>query len=185
MDPITGSTILSTKSLKSLYNLIGIPNNATMTLLYQGSRDGFNVSALHSKVDGINGTLTVIQTPNLNIFGGYTGADWSGNWGSKYDSTAFLFSLVNNYSIPVKMNVINPYYAIYASFYYGPVFGSGYDLYTLLYYYNSKYGYSNFGYNYEYPYFIKTQAEAQSFLAGSYTFNFDELEVYSLSIDGK
>ena len=180
MDPITGSTILSTKSLKSLYNLIGIPSNVAMNLLYQGSRDGFNYAEFHSKVDGINGTLTVIQTPNLNIFGGYTGADWSGNYAYKYDSTAFLFSLVNNFSIPVKMNIFNPNNAIYASPYYGPTFGSGHDLMSL-YYYNSKNGYSNLGYNYEYPYFIKTQ----SFLAGSYAFNFTDLEVYSLSIDGK
>ena len=46
-------------------------------------------------VNGVHGTLTIIKGRNSNIFGGYTFADWSGEQLFKYDSTAFLFSLVN------------------------------------------------------------------------------------------
>jgi len=62
-------------------------------------------SIFHAKCNGILGTLVVIRAEINKIFGGYTEADWSGSGQFKYDSNAFIFGLVNNYNITVKILV--------------------------------------------------------------------------------
>ena len=150
-------------------------------LLYQASSNGFNSSIFHAKCDGYQGTLVVIKSKNSNIFGGYTEADWSGYNKYKFDTNAFLFSLVNSYNTSVKMNIIQPQNAIYASSYYGPTFGGGHDLYVAL---DSSYAYSNLGHSYQLPSFLANYGvnsqQAQSFLAGSYNFQLVEVEVYQI-----
>lgn len=65
-------------------------------LLYRGSRDGYGAADFHSKCDERPNTITIIETTKGFIFGGYTQASWSStNKGYKFDSRAFLFSLVN------------------------------------------------------------------------------------------
>ena len=66
------STILTQELGVSLMNLIGVPLNSAATKVYQGTRDGFFASNFHSKVVGINGTLTVIKSTTGNVFGGFT-----------------------------------------------------------------------------------------------------------------
>ncbi len=63
--------------------------------MYQASKDGFKASDFHSKVNGIQGTLTIIKTVDNFVFGGYTEADW-GSYFYIYDQNSFIFSLVNN-----------------------------------------------------------------------------------------
>jgi len=178
------STILTNEQSLNLINLISLNqtklSNKTWNLLYQASRDGFSSSMFHSKCDGVLGTLTVVKSTNNNIFGGYTEADWSGYYQFKNDTNAFLFSLVNSYNTSVKMNVIQPQNAIYT--YNGPTFGRGWDLYVAL---DNSYGYSNLGSSYEIPSFLAKYGEhsyqSQSFLAGSYSFQLVEVEVYAIS----
>ena len=163
--------------MQNLKTLINLRQNQTLKMIYQASKDGFNV--FHSKCNGVLGTLTVIKTSNntTNIFGGYTQADWSGYYPYQYDSNAFLFSLVNSYNTPVKMFVISPQDAIYTSPYNGPAFG-GNDLYISS---DGSYGFSNLGSNYQLPSFLTTSS--QSFLAGSYSFKPIEIEVYAIFLD--
>jgi hypothetical protein len=179
------STILTNEQSLNLINLISINqtklSNKTWNLLYQASRDGFNSSIFHSKCDGVLGTLTVVKSTYNNIFGGYTEADWSYQYWYyqfKNDTNAFLFSLVNSYNTSVKMNVIQPQYAICT--YNGPTFGGGFDLYVAL---DNSYGYSNLGSSYELPSFLAMYGahsyQSQSFLAGS--FQLVEVEVYAIS----
>jgi len=178
------STILTNEQSLNLINLISLNqtklSNKTWNLLYQASRDGFSSSMFHSKCDGVLGTLTVVKSTNNNIFGGYTEADWSGYYQYQNDANAFLFSLVNSYNTSVKMNVIQPQNAIYT--YNGPIFGRGWDLYVAL---DNSYGYSNLGSSYEIPSFLAKYGEhsfqSQSFLAGSYSFQLVEVEVYAIS----
>ena len=161
--------------------MAGFPLNNSWTLIYQASKDGFSSNEFHSMCDGFLATLTVIKSENSNIFGGYTEADWSGSGEYKYDSKAFLFSLVNAYNTPVKMNISNPSYAIYSNPSYGPTFGYNQDLYIPD-QSNSNNGYSNLGYSYKIPNFLTYGTEkAQSFLAGSYNFLTTEIEVYILN----
>ena len=176
------STILTNERSIQLNNLTEFSLNTTWSLIYQASRDGFSSSMFHAKCNSILGTLVVVRAGENQIFGGYTEQDWAGNGGWKYDSNAFLFSLVNSYNITVKMPVIRPEYAISTLYSYGPTFGNGHD-FTI----NSdgSSGYSKLGQAYQLPSFLTYGTlSAQSFLAGSYYFKPIEIEVYSI-IDRK
>ncbi len=191
VNPIfNGSTILTNDLDIKLAHLINLPAAKTYELVYKASVDGMNASSFHSKCDGILGTLTLIKSKNLNIFGGYTEADWSG-FGYKYDANAFLFSLINKYSIPTKMSVMIPDYAILSSSSIGPAFGSGHDLACFD---NSGLCQSqNLRYTYQLPEFLtETNGTPQTFLGGVENFlgvveSFQvlDVEVYSVLIDRK
>jgi len=159
-----------------LFYLASNESNSSWSLIYQASTDGFSSRIFHAKCNGILGTLVVIRAGINEIFGGYTEADWSGSWEYKFDSNAFIFSLVNTYNITVKMPVIIPQYAIYASDSYGPTFGGGHDFYINS---DGSSGNSNLGYAYQLPSFLSYgTTSAQSFLAGSYFFTPIDIEVY-------
>ena len=168
------STILTNEQSLDLIELIGL-NKTNVKLVYQASRDGFDPSIFHSKCDGIERTLTVIKSENSNIFGGYTSVDWSGNHYNS-DSTAYLFSLVNTYNESVQMNVIQSIYATFTRPEYYISFGGGPDLRCSD---ELVQCYSNLGHSYQLPSFLTPFTnEAQSFLAGSFYFKPDEIEVY-------
>jgi hypothetical protein len=47
------------------------------SLLWRGSRDGFQKEEFHRRCDGHANTLTVILDTNGNIFGGFTPVKWA------------------------------------------------------------------------------------------------------------
>ena len=167
------STILTNEKSSDLVKLIGL-KITSVKLLYQASKDGFDPSIFHSKCDGVSSTLIVIKSKNSNIFGGFTSAAWSGKgYGTKSDSTAFLFSILNSYNVSVKMDIFQPIYAISASPYSSIVFG-GDDLRC-----TKDQCYSNLGQSYKIPSFLTENSyEAYSFLGGSPNFQAVEIEVY-------
>ena len=113
-----GSTILTDKQSVELFDLID-RTFIKAKLIYQASKDGFSSRTFHRKCDNYGSTLVVIKSIYNNIFGGFTSAYWNNDyhWGEyKYDSSAFLFSLVNNYRIPVKMNLKYESWFDYAKF---------------------------------------------------------------------
>lgn len=156
--------------------LINFPSNTPFKMLYQGSQDGFKPSNFRSKVDKAS-TLTLIRTSKGFVFGGYTWQDWNGERIYKFDPNAFLFSLVNSFNYPVKLNTIDSLNAIYASSLYGPSFGKEHDFYTYWdWKLNKLVGFSNIGQSFEnlvFPNF---------FLTGSSFFVVEEIEVFQ--IDG-
>ena len=167
------STILTNEQGLNLVKLIGL-NESRFSLLYQSSRDGFDNNIFHSKCDGVSGTLVMIKANNSNIFGGFTLADWSGNYEYKSDPTAFMFSLVNEYNFPVKMDVVQSDYAILTYPSDRIAFGNGLDLFCFKYQCQS-----NLGRSYQLPNFLTYgTTEAQSFLGGSYKFQTVEIEVF-------
>ena len=172
------STILTNEQSLLLCNLTNIPSNKVWPLLYQASRDGFKVSNFHSKVDGIQGTLTIIKTVDSFIFGGYTQVEWNYTRYYGYDDSSFIFSLNNSYNKPVKMNVKPNFYSIYTSSNYGPTFGNGHDFFISDQSNLIASSYSNI-YSYELPNF----ASSTSLLAGSYNFKTFEIEVYAVLVD--
>ena len=98
----------------------------------------------------------------------------------RYDSQAFLFSLVNKPGwAPVKLPQTGQHSSDRSSVFdcslYGPIFGGGNDIYMSASSHNS----ANLGYTYSPPsgynyneYFTKT------FLAGTYHFTSDEVEIF-------
>ncbi len=162
-------------------------------LLYRGSRDGFVSSSFHSKCDGYTKTITIIQSSNSNIFGGYTEAIW--NASSKqysYDNKAFLFSIVNSKNKPIMIKPHEFQQAIYVDSQHMPVFGGAKNN-------NNNYNrqssnindptqsdimlvdncnqnhksFSNLGTSYDY-----NKVDSKTFLAGSEYFKVNEIEVY-------
>jgi len=114
-----------------MLSLIGFDSNPAkkFTLLWRGTRDGFEASKFHAKCDGKPNTLTVVKTTTGCIFGGYASVPWSSDGRYKQDNKAFLFSLKNPRNQPLKLNIIaNNVNAIYHSSSYGPTFGGGSDL---------------------------------------------------------
>ena len=99
--------------------------------------------------------------------------------GYRYSSTAFLFSLVNKPGWgPIKFSSPGRYnrYHTYSCSSYGPTFGGGHDIHIANYRSGS---YSNLGYSYQPPAGQRYGSSfTQSFLAGSYSFVPDEVEVF-------
>jgi hypothetical protein len=102
-------------------------------LLYRGTADGFSSSAFHNKCNDQSNTVTIIETTNGFIFGGFTPIAWDSNNSSKADSThrSFLFTLKNPHNIAArKFALSNSSYAIYCPSSYGPIFGNSHDIYV-------------------------------------------------------
>lgn len=178
------STILTQEQGISLLNLIGIPSNSAATKVYQASLNGFYASNFHSKVDGINGTLTVIKSGNGNIFGGFTMLNWGSPSGYYYDKSAYIFSLTNmkNYSCIINQTVTGRN-SLYISNIVGPTFGDGYEINTIDISGLTNKSSSVFRSVYQPPLnFTFNSQESNSFLAGSINFQTIEIEVYT-SID--
>jgi len=176
------STILTQELGVSLMNLIGIKSNSAITKVYQASINGFGAKDFHSKVGGIAGTLTVIKSTNGNIFGGFTKINWGLlPVGYFLDSSAFIFSLINQQNYPCKLNVLSTTsYSIYTGpSIWGPVFGNTYSKDIGIYDQSNSQiqSSSNLGFAYQLPQNITI--DTKSFFAGSYNFQTLEIEVYT------
>jgi hypothetical protein len=101
------------------------------SLLYRGSRDGLSGSAFHSKCDDKGCTLTIIETTDGKVFGGYSNTPWSSSCSYSYANKAFLFELSGSgISSPCKMKLrgVSDQHAIYNDSSYGPTFGGGHAM---------------------------------------------------------
>ena len=105
--------------------------------------------------------------------------------GYRYDSNAFLFSLVNKPGwVPVKLpqtgkDSSNRRNSINDQRSYGPTFGGGYDIYISNYASSNRNSYSNLGWTYSPPSgYSYSSTFAGTFLAGSYSFTPDEVEAF-------
>jgi len=104
------------------------------TLLYRGTRDGFDSDDFHSKCDGHSNTLTILKANGSGfIFGGFTTVAWDSSSGWKSDPNAFLFSLTNKDNRPVKKKY-NKSFCQYAigcdAARCGPIFGRDNDIHV-------------------------------------------------------
>ena len=104
-------------------SLIGFQTNK-FSILWRGTRDGFDSGTFHSLCDGKGSTLTVIKTTLGYILGGYTSLARTSVVDYKTDSTAFLYTLTNPSSMPLKLAVNAPgTNAVLCDSGYGPTFG--------------------------------------------------------------
>jgi hypothetical protein len=62
-------------------------------LLLRGSRDGFGAKEFHSKCDGQNFTVVLIQTTKGRKFGGFTEETWDQSESFKNGPKSFIFSI--------------------------------------------------------------------------------------------
>ena len=108
-------------------------------LLYRFSRDRGEGTVFHpdfhSKCDGKECTITIIETKCGKVLGGYTNTPWSCDDGYLKANKAFLFVLStgsNGGGTPGKLRLMNKNdsQAIYNESTYGPTFGGAHDLYV-------------------------------------------------------
>jgi hypothetical protein len=146
-----------------------------------GTRDGFGSNDFHSKCDGHSNTLTILKAKQSKfIFGGYTTMSWDSTSGFKSDRNAFIFSLTNKDNKPLKMK-IDPNrheYGIVCDSECGPTFGGGHDICINNNANTRMDSWSNLGRSYIHPQYAYRSNEAETFLAGSFNFQLDEIEIY-------
>ncbi|CAD8180784.1 unnamed protein product [Paramecium octaurelia] len=99
------------------------------TLIYQGTRDGFNGQSFWKASYNKESLLTIIQSKSEYIFGAYSLCKWVPGQGQTADPTyaSFLFSQTHNLVYPQKSCAS----AIYCSFSNGPAFGGGPDIWNV------------------------------------------------------
>jgi hypothetical protein len=167
--------------LVELIKLCEFSPNDKWSLLYRGTRDGFGAKDFHSKCDGHSNTLTIIKAKESEfIFGGFTAVHWESSTNRKWksDPNAFIFSLTNKDSKPLKMK-IDPNehkHAIGCHSIYGPTFGD--DIRIANNANTTMDNYSNLGDCYKHPQYACGTIKSLRFLAGLHTFQLGEIEVY-------
>ena len=93
-------------------------------LIYKLTENGSKTEDFHKCCDNKGQTLTIIETKNNDIFGGFTPLNWNskGNESDFYDysKNTFLFSM----NLLKKYNMFNmDRFAIMCNVHYGPSFG--------------------------------------------------------------
>ena len=100
--PAISSKILTQKESIKLLKMVNhhrqIKSSNEWKLLFRGSRDGFRRKDFFDKCNKMDNTLCIIQTPQNNVFGGYTSLKWNreyGNYDSThcFDSSAFIYKI--------------------------------------------------------------------------------------------
>jgi len=163
----------------SFQTLTGL-GNKSFSLLWRGSRDGFDAKTFHQLCFRKKNTVTVIKNTNCYIFGGFTSIAWSSSQGYKTDSTAFLFSLTNPSNTPLKMKVTSPENAVYHRSINGPTFGRGCDLHVSNLSKTKRYSYMNL-HSYEFPNGKSGEEAGELIVGGSdHKFQADEIEVFQV-----
>ena len=179
--PIDSTIITNCEMKRQLAELCEF-NVDALTLIYRASQDGFEAASFHDKCDHQLRTLTIIETTKGYIFGAYTAVAWDSSNTFKADPDAFIFSLKNATSKPMRIPVkAADELSIYCYSFNGPIFGSGHDILIAD---NSNVeatSASNLGQSYNFSHFPHGTPEAKSFLAGSYNFQTCEIEVFQLS----
>jgi hypothetical protein len=102
-------------------------------LIYRGSEDGFRTSDFDRKCDKKSNTVTIIETTEGFIFGGFTPIAWESRDAYKTDDIggSFLFSVKNPHKHEIGRIVLkDARYAIRCCPSYGPTFGNGCDIHV-------------------------------------------------------
>ena len=174
------SLILDRKKCRELIKICGFSPKEKWKLLYQASHDGFDARAFHAKCDRMSKTLTIIKTNQSFIFGGYVDVEWNSTNTWKMDINSFVFSLINkeNKPIKIKFDSSSGQHSIYCGSSYGATFGNDHAIYISDNSNLNSVSYSNLGGSFKHPEFEYNSNEARTFLAGSFNFKVEEIEVY-------
>jgi hypothetical protein len=161
------------------------------SLLWRGSRDGFEAKDFHGRCDGHSNTLTVILDTEGNIFGGFTPLKWESQvWNRKYwedDNTwkaddsqkSFVFTLNNPNNIPAKIFSLKAewkHQAISSNSECGPSFGRGRDVFICDKCNTNTQSYTALGYSYT----NDTRLSGYTVFTGSQHFQVEEIEVFEI-----
>ncbi|ETO00678.1 hypothetical protein RFI_36762, partial [Reticulomyxa filosa] len=124
------SLIIKNEEVSYLLSFLPKGSNSNVSLLYRGSRDGFEAKIFHLTCNRMGKTLTIVQSKNNFVFGGFTNSLW---WSRKTDKVtsqdngAFVFSLRNADGVAHEKYCIREgeeEHAIKNSEKFGPYFGN-------------------------------------------------------------
>ncbi|KAF2072645.1 hypothetical protein CYY_006047 [Polysphondylium violaceum] len=125
------SDIIDKLSFKIINEWIDDVKTMDFELIYHASNN-FEKSSFHSACDGKGATITLIETLDGCVFGGYNSQSWNsdGNWHG--DDKCFIFTLVNKHGIkPTKYSPrkeLKKKKYVASNICSGPLFGRGYDI---------------------------------------------------------
>jgi hypothetical protein len=171
-------TLLQPEHKKKLHEFYGKANQR-WELLYKASRDGFDANAFHSRCNNQGPTMTIIQSNNNYLFGGYTSISWTSDGSYKNDTIAFIFTLTNPHNIPPTKYLIQTDktgYAVYHNSSYAPTFGGGHDICLANASNANNSSYANFPHSY-----TDTTGKGNATFTGAYNFTTSDIEVYKLA----
>ena len=144
---------------------------------YQASVDGFSAKNFHDYCDGLKHTLTIVKTTRGYIFGGYTDEAWNSHNEYVKDPNAFIFSLINRESNPLKMKCLETRYTVRGHS--GRCIQQYGDALCLSSNSNvTMNSFSNLGDVYNHPSYAYGSTQANEFMAGSAHFKNLEIEMY-------
>jgi hypothetical protein len=171
-----GGTLLSIYHQIQLNRFYG-NENQKWQLVYKVTKHGFSASICHQCCDNQGPTLTIIQSSEGYLFGGYTAIEWNSENEWMVDKTAFLFTLINPHNIPPTKYTIKSTgeNAILSGFGTGPTFGM-WDICIYLECGKTSSSNSNFPSNY-----IDSTKKGNLTFTGSNIFELTDLEIYRLA----
>eukprot|EP01125_Pyxidicula_operculata_P005477 TRINITY_DN1940_c1_g1_i2.p1 TRINITY_DN1940_c1_g1~~TRINITY_DN1940_c1_g1_i2.p1 ORF type:complete len:394 (-),score=56.74 TRINITY_DN1940_c1_g1_i2:385-1566(-) len=146
-------------------------------LLYKGSRDGFRSGDFHQRCDNYGETLTIIESCEGYIFGGYSAIPWKSDDHivkvNRAENQQFIFTLFNPHQIPpTKFEGEDDVDIIYFNSC-GPVFGRSDIIISDM--CNQASSSINFPDS-----FVDTTNIGKSLFTGSHQFNVSDIEVYEV-----
>jgi hypothetical protein len=168
--------------VKNDINLISQWINHTLlfnyTLLYRASINGDSAVVFHERCDRKGPTITLIQTTDDFVFGGYSQTDWDSfddpsGWKYKKCKEAFIFSLNLKKKYPSKGEGRE----IFCNKLVGPTFGYGHDI-SVAYHCLNDESSCNSGISFT------DMSKVNEFNGGKQKFIAKEVEVYSVQIKG-
>ncbi|CAF3336255.1 unnamed protein product [Rotaria socialis] len=171
-------TLLKFEHKKKLNDFYG-KTNQQWELIYKATRDGFDANTFHSHCNDKGPTITIIQSNNNYLFGGYTAIPWTSDNSYKSDTTAFLFTLINPHNIPPAKYLIDTSKTVYTVNHtsgYGPTFGGGHDIHLAHANDANNSSYTNFPYTY-----LDTTGKGNNTFTGARNFTTSDIEVFKLA----
>ena len=99
--------------------------NSHWELLFRGSTDGLKRNDFYKKCNGKSNTICIMQSPQNNVFGGFTSLKWQkGSGGQGKDKSAFVYMIRSNGELKAELypvqtggsGAIQYYYDGYLSF---------------------------------------------------------------------
>ncbi|KAF2068530.1 hypothetical protein CYY_010144 [Polysphondylium violaceum] len=139
--------------------------------IYKASENEFSASSFHSACDGKGATITLIETTDGCVFGGYNSQSWNNDSKWYGDDKCFIFTLVNKHGIkPTKYSPGQDTHYVASNFDSGPIFGGGFDIG-----FDSSDGssYQSFPYTY-----VDTTGQGKTTLTPTKSFKIKTIEIY-------
>ena len=150
------------------------PKEYVLYLMYNSDVDGDDASVFHKKCDYKFPTLTVIESENGRIFGGFTYIAWTtGNHSTMEDPNAFVFSFDHKKKMPCHRQA----FVTYVGTDYFPIFGRGNDIHIANHFTKNRKSYSELGDSYGTQEDWK-DIKSYEYLAGTKYFKVKRLEVF-------